>query len=153
MNNSLSNKYLLFFSRILLAAVFIFSGIEKIFDPENFAQSIMNYKVFPLITINIIAITIPWIEFVAGILLLFGVKVRENSFILASLLFAFTLLVIIALIRGLNIECGCFGTAHSEIIGLQKIIENIVFILLSINLVKNNSFFLSLANSSGDSQN
>ncbi|KAB2848243.1 MAG: DoxX family membrane protein, partial [Ignavibacterium sp.] len=86
----LSNKYLLFLIRIILGFIFIYAGAEKISNPESFALSISNYKLIPAAALNICAITLPWIELVAGLLLLFGILVKENSSIILFFLSLFT---------------------------------------------------------------
>jgi putative oxidoreductase len=141
----LSNKYFLFLLRVLLALVFIFAAIEKIAAPASFAVSISNYKLLPTELINIPAVIIPWIELISGLLLLFGISVKENSAIITSLLIVFTIAVIISLFRGLNIDCGCFGTAYGEQIGLLKVGENILLIITGFILVRWGSPIFSIA--------
>lgn len=133
MKRLFSNKYLLFIIRIVLGFVFVYAGAEKIADPDAFAISISNYRLFPVEVLNLFAITLPWIEIVSGILLLFGISVKENSTIIFSLLLIFTLAIVISLFRGLSIDCGCFGKGSQ--IGLMKIGENILMIVGSFILI------------------
>mgnify|MGYP003547699657 CR=1 FL=1 len=144
MKKLFSNKYLLLLIRLVLGFVFIYAGIEKTLEPGAFANSISNYKLIPEILINVIAIALPWIELIAGILLLFGVSVKENAMILSTLLTLFIIMISISLIRGLSIECGCFGTVGGAQIGLYKIIENILMLAIGGHLVKHNSTFFTL---------
>ena len=148
MKTILSNKYLQLIFRLIVALVFILAGIEKISDPSAFSISIENYKLFPLFTINVMAIILPWIELVAGILLLFGVMVKENSAIISVLLLLFTIAIIISLARGLNIDCGCFGTTLGTQIGLLKVGENLSLLIMSLVLMKYHSDSFSLPNKS-----
>jgi len=141
----LNNKYLLLSIRIILGFVFVFAAITKVTDPIGFSQSIYNYKLMPDFTINFLAIAFPWIELVAGILLIFGIAVKENSAILSSLLFVFIIAIIISIARGLNIDCGCFGTVEGSKVGLLKILENTVLLIIGLILMKFDSKFLSLS--------
>ena len=127
MKNFYSNKYLLLIIRIILGFIFIYAGAEKISDPEAFAISISNYRLLPTAAINFFAIILPWIELVAGILLIFGIAVKENSSILFSMLLVFTIAIVISLFRGLSIDCGCFGKGTQ--IGLYKLGENTLMII------------------------
>jgi len=136
MNSILTNKYVIIVSRLLLGFVFIYAAVEKIADPEGFAVSISNYRILPTALINIFAVAFPWIELISGILIIYGVCVKENSFIIGSLMLIFTVMVLVAVLRGLDIDCGCFGTGDASKVGLTKIIENIVLIVVSINLFK-----------------
>ena len=125
MNKENIINYTIAILRIYLALVFILSGLEKINDLSGFAQSIENYKILPIAFVNIAAIIIPWIEVIAGALLLLGINIKENSLIILILLIIFTSALIIALAKGLNINCGCQGAAYSQRINLAKIFENI----------------------------
>ncbi|MFA3781930.1 MauE/DoxX family redox-associated membrane protein [Melioribacteraceae bacterium 4301-Me] len=117
--------------RIFLSFLFIFSGIEKIKDPNAFAAAITNYHILPNFLINFFAISLPWIETFTGILLLFKFFEKENLCIIFSMLSVFTIAVVVALIRGINIDCGCFGTLNSEKVGVQKIVENILILVIT----------------------
>ena len=131
MNKRVIIDYLISFTRIYLAIFFILSGLDKINDLSGFAQSIENYKIFPIYLINIFAITIPWIEVVTGGLLLLGLFIKENSFIISSLLIVFTLAVLSAILRDLDIECGCRGTSDGQKVSYLKIIENISLLIVA----------------------
>jgi len=134
MKELFSNKYFLLASRFILGFVFVYAGAEKISDPSGFAGSIYNYKIFPLFSINIFAIIIPWIEVVSGLLLIFGIALKENALIINIFLIGFIVLITISLFRGLNIDCGCFGTEGGDTIGIQKIIEDVLLLVLGIQI-------------------
>ena len=144
-NKILNNKYLLFTIRLFLGFVFIYASVTKISDPEGFAQAIYNYKLLPLFLVNILAVILPWIELCAGILLIFGITVKENSAIINGLLLIFIIAIIISLFRGLDINCGCFGTVDGSKVGLIKILENIGLLILGFILIKYDSKFFSLS--------
>lgn len=131
MKKLLSNEYLLTLLKFIIGLVFIFAGAEKIADPESFAQSISNYKIFPIFTINLFAMTVPWLELVLGILIIFNIWIKENLTIVVTLLLFFNILVFSAVLRDLDINCGCFGTHFVEKAGYQKIGENFLLVLFS----------------------
>ena len=133
MKKIFSNSYLLFIIRIVLGFIFIYAGAEKISDPEAFAISISNYRLLPTESLNFFAITLPWIELVTGILILFGIAVKENSSIIFSMLLVFTIAIVISLFRGLSIDCGCFGKGSQ--IGVLKLGENTLMIIGSFILM------------------
>lgn len=136
MNKQKIINYLIALTRLYLGVYFILSGLGKINNLEYFANSIENYRIFPIVIINILAVTIPWIELISGSLLLLGIFVRENSIIIATLLFLFTLAVISAVIRNLNIDCGCSGTIDGQKVGFLKIIENVALFIVSLVSIK-----------------
>ena len=125
--------------------IFVYAAVTKISDPESFSQSVYNYKLLPLFLVNILAVLFPWIELVAGILLIFGISVKENSAILSVLLVIFIAAIVISLFRGLDIDCGCFGTVDGAKVGIVNILENIGLLLLGIILIKFDSHYVSLS--------
>lgn len=145
MNKFLSNKYFLLSVRIILGLVFIFAAVTKVTEAEVFARAIANYKLLPTFLINFLAIVLPWIELSTGILLVFGISVKENSTILSGLLSIFIIAIVISLVRGLNIDCGCFGTVGGTKVGIQKILENIGLLILGLILIKFDSTSFSLS--------
>ena len=142
MKRILTNKYFLFLIRVTIGFLFIYAGAEKISDTEAFAISIYNYRLLPVSTLNFFAITLPWLEIITGILLLFGIAVKENSTIIFSMLLIFTFAIIISRFRGLSIDCGCFGKGTQ--IGLMKLGENLLMIVGLLILIVFGSDFLKL---------
>lgn len=143
MNKNKIVEYAIAFTRIYLALVFILSGLDKINDLTTFAQSIENYRILPIGIVNIIAIIIPWLELVAGGLLLLGFYIKENSTIILSLLIVFTISVISAVLRNLDIDCGCQGTSDGQKVGMLKIIENVSLMIVAIlNIMRPKQLFV-----------
>lgn len=124
------NKYFLMAVRLFLGFVFVFASIDKIAAPDAFAASINAYKLVPLPMINILAIVIPWLELICGILLMVGVKSRPSSAILSALLAIFTAAIISALLRNLNIDCGCYGKEHATPISWTKVGEDAALMIM-----------------------
>ena len=105
----LHNEYLHLAVRLLIGGLFLYAGLPKIMDTMGFASSIYNYKLFPSQVIGLTAAFIPWVEVLAGLALMLGVKVRGASLIISLLFVVFIGLAAISTIRGLDIDCGCFS--------------------------------------------
>ena len=95
-------------ARFYLGTIFILAGIGKILKPIIFFQSVHAYQLLPLAWEGVITLCLPWLEVLVAIALFTGMFVYESS-ILASLL----LLVLMggaasAMVRHLDISCGCF---------------------------------------------
>jgi uncharacterized membrane protein YphA (DoxX/SURF4 family) len=107
-----------------VAGTFIVAGTLKLQDPKAFAEQVANYQFFPELA-NVIAATFPSIEIVASLALVFG----KGSFRIASvvtilgLLITFTVAIVRAWALGINLECGCFGEASSDI-GIVPVLRN-----------------------------
>lgn len=124
-------------ARVILGLIFVYASIEKITYPEPFAQNIIAYEILPQPLVNIAAIWMPWLEMFCGLLLIAGIWVRASAAILSMLLTLFIIAIASALIRGLDISCGCFEVGDSEaMIGWRRVIEDAGMMLLSLWLMK-----------------
>lgn len=132
MKSLIENEYFLLVARLIVGTLFIIVGVAKITDPQLFAKEIANYRFLPEFMINTVAITLPWIELISGLLLILGIRLRANAAIITILLFVFNIMVAIAWARGLDINCGCYSHIAQETVGLKKILENTGFMALSI---------------------
>jgi rhodanese-related sulfurtransferase len=86
---------------------FIWAAIPKIINPLTFATNIWNYDLAPAITINLIALILPWIEFLGGAFLLIRLFHHGSRFSLNGLLIFFIILISINILRGHEFNCGC----------------------------------------------
>jgi putative oxidoreductase len=116
--------------RVVLGIVFIYSSLDKIYYPADFALAVQNYQIVPDILTNLIAIILPWIEFGCGLLLTIGLFRRESAGILAFLIVVFIIAMLSALIRGLDIDCGCYGLDTE--ISWNRILEDIGLLFMAI---------------------
>lgn len=128
-------KYSFEILRLILAFIFILSALEKFKSLESFALNVDVYQIFPAIVVNLIVVIIPWLELFIGFGLLFKFKLRANLLLYLILMIGFTILVVIAMIKGLDIECGCFGESSTRV-GVQKIVENMIIILGNLILIR-----------------
>jgi uncharacterized membrane protein YphA (DoxX/SURF4 family) len=117
----------------LVGLVFIYASIEKISSPAYFAGTIQNYQIIPDSMLNIVAITLPWLELVCGVLLLAGVWHRSAAFIISLLMIVFIIAILSAILRGLDIECGCFGSGTSA--DWTRIIEDLFLLAFSLHIL------------------
>jgi len=95
-------------SRLVLAAVFIYAGVTKANDIAAFAGQIANYKVLPYAWNYLVASILPYLELLCGMLLLLNMRVRPAVLVLFVLNIVFILALSSAIIRGFDIDCGCF---------------------------------------------
>ena len=121
--------YLSLIARIILGAIFIAASYDKITNPEQFAIDIDNYRILPFHLVNFFAVVLPWLEFFCGLVLVAGIYWRTGAAILGILLLLFIVFLISAMIRGLDINCGCFGTGTS--VSMWRILEDVVFLVLA----------------------
>ncbi len=99
--------------RILIGALFTFSGFMKLIHPvENFTAVLQSYDLFSASISAIIANTFPWMEFITGVFLLLGLWTRIALAISFLMNLVFISILSQALVRELPVtDCGCFGGA------------------------------------------
>ena len=126
-------------SSIYIAYTFIFASLDKIANPASFAKDISNYEITPYWMNNLVALTLPWIELICGILIIVGlflfinkksnfIDVPNNIIILMLLWFVFILSI--AVYKGLDIDCGC-GISQDKTTPMQRLIEDIYLLLIT----------------------
>lgn len=120
--------------RLLLAAVFLYAAWPKILDPGGFAKAITNYKFsLPGIGQNYVflsALLLPPLEAVSAVCLFTSRFRRGAALVLTVLTAVFTVMIVQAVLRGFNIDCGCFGASPSSSalatkVGWSKVTENL----------------------------
>lgn len=130
MNKIFGHPFVILTARLILGYIFVTYGMGKILAPEKFASEIANYALFPEFALNLIALILPWLEFIAGLLLVLGLRLKSSSAISGILMASFILSVLWAMALGLDINCGCSSTAPQKV-GLPKLLENLGLLLLS----------------------
>lgn len=96
-------------ARLGLAAVWLVSGWVKASDPQQTMVAVDAYRLVPDSMVRAVAIGLPAVELALGLLVLVGLAVRWTSIGSAVLLLVLIAGVASAWVRGLQIDCGCFG--------------------------------------------
>ncbi len=100
--------------RRLLAAgfggVFVYAGAIKVWNPSLFLSDVRSFQLLPDPLAAWLALTLPWLEVFAGAAVMLGVLRQSGLLLLNLALLIFFLAIASAWQRGLNIQCGCFGT-------------------------------------------
>lgn len=122
-------RYLL---RLALGVVFIWAALAKIADPGSFSSQIHNFRMLPVALENIFALTLPWVELVAGLALVANIVPRAATQLLGALLVVFMVAIVAALARKLDIDCGCFGTEDAAKTGWVTLGRDVVFLALAV---------------------
>ena len=102
-------NYMVLAVSLAVAAVFIYAAIDKIRDPLQFADSIAAFAILPAVLINLLAIGLPPFEIACGLLLLGPWTRRVGALAVAVVSVMFFTALASALLRGLTLDCGCFG--------------------------------------------
>lgn len=98
-------------ARLVLALVFIYAGAVKMQDVVAFAGHVAAYQILPYAMNYLVAATLPYVEFLAGFMLLLNARVRPALAVVGGMTLIFMAALIAVLVRGLEIDCGCFDPA------------------------------------------
>jgi uncharacterized membrane protein YphA (DoxX/SURF4 family) len=130
MNKPLA-KRLTLAARIILGLIFAYAAWTKLRQPWLlFAMSVESYQLLPEQGVLIVARVLPWIELAIGILLLAGIWMRIVAPAASVLLIGFFAIMVRAYIKGMGIDCGCFGVG--EALGPATLARDGVLLALSV---------------------
>ena len=120
------NEILIKIFRIILGIVFLYSAYSKLKNPLVFSESIYNYQILGMVLSAWAAVLVPVLEGIVGVGLITGLWLRESLILTAALYMVFDLMILQAMIRGLDIDCGCFSPGDSGPIDIYKIMQNVI---------------------------
>ena len=117
--------------RLAIGGVFVVAGAMKLWEPALFAKDLANFRLLPDNLVNLVAITVPWIEVLAGGLLIIGGFKKPSALLITTMLVIFLIFIGQAVYRHLNINCGCFGTLEANKVGWTALAKDGVLLLVA----------------------
>jgi uncharacterized membrane protein YphA (DoxX/SURF4 family) len=128
-------SYLFHALRLFLGVVFLYASYDKILQPQAFALTVYNYQLLPESLINVTALVLPWLELVLGLCLISGLWLPGATVMSTGLLAVFMSALILNLLRGLDIHCGCFSAqADDGPAGILTVARDLSFLAASVYL-------------------
>jgi uncharacterized membrane protein YphA (DoxX/SURF4 family) len=121
--------------RWYLGWVFVLACLHKIAHPGSFAVDVATYGILPISLVNLTAITLPWVELTAGIMLIVGFKARAAALMVFGMMVMFIAALAIALAQGLDMSCGCFasqGAQGEDPISSMTVLRDVGWLMLSV---------------------
>ena len=125
--------------RFLIGGVFLVSGLAKISDQVRFLLTLRAFRFFPDPLVPFAAIVLPWLEFFLGLFVLVGLFLGTSALMIAALNLVFAAALLSVTVRGIEIDCGCFGLV-ADLLGLpdqadlKAVVRNLVFVGMSVYL-------------------
>lgn len=122
-----------FLFRVIPGVIFTVAGLAKISDPVRFLLTLREFQLFPEAIVRFLAVYLPWLEFVIGLFLILGLLYRTSALMLACMNLTFTIAILSVIIRGMEIDCGCFGLLADvlklpDAADFKAVIRNAIFI-------------------------
>jgi uncharacterized membrane protein YphA (DoxX/SURF4 family) len=103
--------------RLIAAAVWIIAGALKVPQIQTFEVLVQRYGILPDALSAPFAYALPFVELAIGIYLAAGLFVRGTALAGTLLFAAFLIAQASAWLRGISLDCGCFGTALQTAVG------------------------------------
>jgi len=129
-------KYLPAAVRILLGAIFIYAALLKIADPVAFAGSVAAYKILPYFASYLTAAVLPFLELSCGLLLVCGYRVKGGALIIGIMNLVFMVALAAAIVRGLDIDCGCFKQGGAKTTPWTALARDAIFLAMTVFVLK-----------------
>ena len=96
-------------ARLVVGGVLLVAGALKVIDPQSSVAAVRAYELVPDWLERPIGWGLPFLELGLGLLLLSGLFTRTAALVAGLVFVVFILAVVSAAVRGLSIDCGCFG--------------------------------------------
>lgn len=111
--------------RLLLACVFLIAGVAKLADLAGSRKAVAGFGV-PEHLAGVVGVGLPVCELAVAVALAASVSARFGALGALLLLCAFAARISVALVRGTETDCHCFGQLHSTPVGWRTLARNIV---------------------------
>ena len=119
---------------ILFGGVFVYAGALKLKDPTLFLMDIRSFDLLPDPYAAWLALSLPWLELLAGLAVITGYVRNGGLLLLNASLLAFFVAIGSAWHRGISIQCGCFGGTAMNSNYIELFIRDGVLLALGLTL-------------------
>jgi hypothetical protein len=114
--------------RFGLAVLFVWAGLLKLQSPDAAQMAIFQYRLVEWEAAGVLSTLIPVLELCAALGLLIP-RLRLGGISLCmGLLFVFCGALATALLRNLDISCGCFGTTDAHVPAIRRLFEDVLLL-------------------------
>jgi uncharacterized membrane protein YphA (DoxX/SURF4 family) len=96
-------------ARLGLAVVFAIAGWSKVTDLTGSGRAVNAYQLMPFSLAKVVGAGLPFVELALALLLLVGLATRFAAAVASLLLAVYIVAITSVWVRGLSIDCGCFG--------------------------------------------
>ena len=102
-------------ARLCLAVPLLVSALGHIANPFSFFRTVLSYELIPIDFSPYFSATLPFLMLLVSISLLGSIFDRVDLNIAGLLYSSFAFAQLMAILRGLNIDCGCFVTIEHKV--------------------------------------
>ena len=112
-------------ARLIVGGVIFAAGYLKVGHIEKSQMAVRAYEILPISVANFFGTILPFAEVAIGLLLILGAATRINALLSGGLMLLFIIAITQAGLRGLSIDCGCFGGGGQVEPGQTKYLQEI----------------------------
>jgi uncharacterized membrane protein YphA (DoxX/SURF4 family) len=118
-------------SRFALAIVFLLAGVAKLPRRREFTAAVLGYDLVAPRIGRLVGSWLPAVELGAAILLILGLATEVVAGLIGALLAGFSVAIVVNLVRGRSIDCGCYGVVAERRITWLTVARNAVLIAMA----------------------
>ena len=100
--------------RVGLALLLGYAGAIKVIEPGDFIVALGHYQLVSVQVGNLLGFYVPWVEIGTAISLLYSRRESGGWLLIVCLGLGFTGFIASVQLRGLDIQCCCFGQSTSS---------------------------------------
>jgi uncharacterized membrane protein YphA (DoxX/SURF4 family) len=138
----LQHRYLTFAMRIGLGGVFVIAGYGKLCGIDVFVEAVKLYDILPDSLSTAYGSTLPFVEFIVGVLLILGVFLRISAGVSILSTVSFVIAKSITLARGVNPPCCCLP--WFEMLCSQSLAIDFLMLAAALQIMFHRGEFLAL---------
>ena len=97
-------------ARLIVGVVTLVAALSKFPDPAGNVRQVRAFQILPESIVPTVGHALPTVELIIGAALLLGLLTRAFAILAALFFIAFIIGISAAWARGLEINCGCFGS-------------------------------------------
>ena len=119
---------------LLFGGVFVYAGALKAADPGIFVMDVRSFDLLPDPYAAWLAMFLPWLEIFSGLAVISGLFRKGGLLVLNASLVAFLIAIGLSWYRGIDIQCGCFGSSDASGNHLELIVRDVLLLALGLYL-------------------
>ena len=138
--------------RTIIGGVLIFSGISKMPVHSEFIVLVNSYHILPVPLATAYAVTLPWVELIAGAYLILGILLRISAALTVLMGISYAVANVSAILSGEQHCASCFGQSVSMPVAYSLAID-VLIVGASLYLTLRSNRSLTLAQWLGTAKN
>lgn len=115
--------------RLGLAGIMLYAAVPKLSDVGAFAAQVDNYRMVPAALLPLFSAAVPSVEVFAALGLCTPWLVRGAALSALMLFASFAIAMAQAILRGINLDCGCFGGEVESLVSWWTVLRSVALAL------------------------